>query len=126
MLPQIFSWRQSLVFRDLFIKYLFFAAGAGNIASWAIMLWAYFVKFGFKDFLVLHSTVYFGIDLAGPKYRIFFYPLFGTAVLLANAFIVGRWGKRNVFLARGTAMVDIVILAVLLAASIMLVNLNLQ
>lgn len=96
------------------------------MASWALMLWAYFVKFGFKDYLVLHSTVYFGIDLAGQKYRIFFYPLFGTVVLLANAFIVSRWGKRNVFLARGTAVIDMVTLAVLLAASILLVNLNLQ
>ncbi len=126
MLSYIFSWRQSLVFRDLFIKYLVLAAAAANLASWIIMTWAYFFKFRFKDFLVLHSTVYFGIDLAGSKYRIFFYPFFGAVVILGNVLLISRWGRRNTFLSRGAAFFVAIITGVLLAASILLVNLNLQ
>lgn len=126
MLGYFLTLRQSLLLRDPIIRYAFLAALLANLANWGLVIWAFFFKFAEKDFLVLHSTVYFGIDLAGAKYRIFFYPLLGALILSVNAFLAVIWGKRDVFLTRGSAWFTVGLSLTLLYASVFLIALNLQ
>lgn len=126
MLGYFLTLRQSLLLRDPIIRYAFLAALFANLVNWALMIWAFFFKFAKNDFLILHSTVYFGIDLAGAKYRIFFYPLLGFLFLAVNALLAVIWGKRDVFLSRGTSWFTAGLMFIMLAASGFLVALNLQ
>lgn len=126
MLAYFLTLRQSLLLRDPIIRYGFLAALLANLVNWGLVVWAFFFKFAEKDFLILHSTVYFGIDLVGAKYRIFFYPLLGLLMLAVNAFLVVLWGKRDIFLTRGSAWFTVGLSLTLMAASIFLVTLNLQ
>jgi len=53
-----------------------------NIANWGVI--AYFIRP--VDFpIILHYNVYFGVDVIGPWWQIYFLPIIGLAILGANA-----------------------------------------
>ena len=47
--------------------------------------------------LVLHYSVDFGIDLVGPPSQIFYYPLFGLAIIFLNLVIAAAWREKKDF-----------------------------
>ncbi len=121
MLTYLFSVRQSMLFRDPLIRHALWAAGIINILHWGFVLWAYLFFLAGKDFILLHSTIYFGVDLAGFKYRLFFYPFLGLGVSLLNSLLVVVWGKRDVFLARGAGWATVGLQILFLIASIFII-----
>lgn len=46
------------------------------------------------DFLILHYNIDFGVDLVGQPSDIFYYPLFGLAVLLLNFILAAFFSRR--------------------------------
>lgn len=85
---QLFTTFFSPVFH-FFIKdkLIFLTAIAGflvNLASWFILFWQ--IKPGSGN-LLLHYTVYFGVDWVGEWYKIFTAPLVGLLILVLNFFL---------------------------------------
>ncbi|MBI2099107.1 hypothetical protein HYT45_01690 [Candidatus Uhrbacteria bacterium] len=126
MLAYVLALRQSLLFRDPLIKYGYLIGALFNFASWALLLWFDLFRLGEQKFAALHTTIYFGIDLVGPAYKLFFYPLIGLIIFLVNAGMAGKWGKRDVFLARSSAWITAFLELALFLASLFVVLLNLQ
>ncbi len=72
---------------------------------------------GQKDeisYVVLHSSVYFGIDSIGPLWQLFVLPFFGFSVFLLNLFIADRLWKLSLFYSRlvlmSTAFIEVFVL----------------
>ena len=124
MLAHFAGLRQSLLFRDPSLKYGYLIGALANLASWILLVWAALTRLSSIEFLALHTTIYFGIDLFGPAYRLFFYPFFGLIIILVNSLIVVYWGKRDVFLARSSAAFTAGLEVVLFLASLFVVLLN--
>lgn len=124
MLAYFAGLRQSLLFRDPLIKYGYFIGALADLASWALTLWAALTRLSSTEFLALHTTIYFGIDLFGPAYRLFFYPCVGLIIILLNSALAAHWGKRDVFLARSSAAFTAGLEVILFLASFFVVLLN--
>jgi len=77
-------------FPDNLIRILFWICAGVSSASWILGVWTAALYYGKPDLLILHQTIYFGIDLVGPWYRALFLPLLGTIFLYVN-FAVARY-----------------------------------
>ena len=55
-----------------------------NLISWALLVWQ---EFRLAGDVILHYTIYFGVDRFGPAWQIFYVPLVGLVVLLINFFL---------------------------------------
>jgi len=88
------------------------AAGlAANTALWAMLG----LRIGtWPAEIPLHYTIYFGIDLLGPWYRIFFLPAFGLTVLLVNGLLAlllfGRERTASYFLIVSSGLIQLIVL----------------
>ena len=125
MLAYFFALKQSILFRDHTIKYAYLVGAGSNFLSWSLLLWAVFARIGARELIALHTTIYFGIDLVGPKSSLFFYPLLGLIILLGNAAAVIIWGKKDIFLARSSGFITAGLEVALVALSVWIVLLNL-
>lgn len=81
---------------DRKIRLAFIISLGLNIASWVIALWAALPYYGKDDFMVLHKTIYFGIDWLGPWYEMLFLPCLGLIFIIFN-FIIAQyiWRKEE-------------------------------
>ncbi|HEX8973915.1 MAG TPA: hypothetical protein VF817_00305 [Patescibacteria group bacterium] len=71
-------------FRSGLVHWVLIGSLILNIANWGAM--AYFIRP--VDFpLVLHYNVYFGVDMIGAWWQLYFLPLIGLVILLINAFL---------------------------------------
>lgn len=69
-------------FHSSLIQWVFIGSLLLNLANWAAV--AFFIRP--VDFLiVLHYNVYFGVDLIGSWWQMYFMPLVGLLILLVNA-----------------------------------------
>lgn len=76
---------RSIWIQDRLVAVLFIASVVLNLAAYALF-W-----FGVKpssNTVVLHYSVYFGIDLVGPWYQLYSVPLIGTFIWLLNGAIL--------------------------------------
>lgn len=71
-------------FRQRFIKINLFLSLLLNIFLWFFLA---FKSSGFSEIIYLHYNIYFGIDLVGPWYQIFFWPFLGILIFLINFFL---------------------------------------
>jgi len=72
----------------------------GLIVFWQVIAWfqAWFIHRSLSgDIIVLHYNVDFGIDLVANPSQVYFYPLLGLAVALANLIILASLRKENNF-----------------------------
>lgn len=67
------------------------AAGLINIATWLILLINIKPQ---TNLIVLHYTVYFGVDLVGGWLEALLIPAFGLVVLLTNLLIAAFFAER--------------------------------
>lgn len=72
---------------DRKIRIAFIISLGLNIASWFIALWAALPYYGKDEFMVLHKTIYFGIDWFGPWHEMLFLPGLGLIFIIFNFFI---------------------------------------
>lgn len=88
-----FSFR--FYFPDNLIRILFWISAGISLASWIFGAWTAALYYGKPDLLVLHQTIYFGIDLVGPWHRALFLPLLGIIFLYVNFIIARRIWKKD-------------------------------
>lgn len=75
-----------------------FFLGAAILLQAACWLQAIFIyKHLSGDLLVLHYNIDFGIDLVGPPWHIFIYPVYGLGVFLLNWTIAAALYRRQYF-----------------------------
>mgnify|MGYP006306610163 CR=1 FL=1 len=101
---------------------LFFGLIA-NIFIWLFLAW----QVGdLPDHLFLHYNIYFGVDLVGYWYRLFFLPLAGLLIMLVNFIIAAFFYKKErllvYFLIFSSSFIQIIIF--LAALAIVSINLN--
>ena len=69
-------------FHSSLVQWVVIGSLAINLANWATI--AFFIRP--VDFpIVLHYNVYFGVDLIGSWWQIYFMPFIGLLILLVNA-----------------------------------------
>ncbi len=69
-------------FRSGLIQWVLIGSLAVNIANWIAI--AFFIRP--VDFpIILHYNVYFGVDVIGDWWQVYFMPLIGLLILLINA-----------------------------------------
>ena len=91
-----------------------------NVFFWVFL----FIKFKtLEEIIPLHSNVYFGIDMIGPKFELLKMPILGVVILLMNvvlAFKIYKHERMNAyFLLFGNSLVQVF----LLAAGMLIINL---
>lgn len=73
-------WTQDF-FRSGYVHWALICSILLNVLSWGLL--AFFIKA--VDFpIILHYNVYFGVDLIGDWWQVYFLPLVGLVVLLTN------------------------------------------
>ena len=83
-------------FRHLRIWAYLVTAGLFNGLSWVI---AELIKSrATSDLIILHYTVDFEVDFIGEDWRIFLFPVFGTAVILFNFALAVLLRRQSIFL----------------------------
>lgn len=109
-------------FHSALVQWMFIGALMLNVASWiAIVFFLRPVDFP----VILHYNVYFGVDVIGPWWQIYFLPIIGLLVLLVNSalgFLFYEQKERIVghLLMLATFIVQIVV--VIAVASILMIN----
>ncbi|HAR99835.1 MAG: hypothetical protein US57_C0001G0004 [Candidatus Moranbacteria bacterium GW2011_GWC2_37_73] len=69
-------------FRSALIQWVMICAFFVNLANWGAI--AYFIRP--VDFpIILHYNVYFGVDVIGAWWQMYFLPLIGLVILCVNA-----------------------------------------
>lgn len=69
-------------FHSSLVQWVVIAALVVNAANWAVV--AYFIRP--VDFpIILHYNVYFGVDVIGAWWQIYFLPLIGLVIMTVNA-----------------------------------------
>jgi len=93
-----------------------------NIFIWFVMLW--YIR-DFPEIIPLHYNIYFGIDLLGPWYQIFFIPVSGLITILANYFLAIIYWQKNILLSYFLIGVTTLIQILLLASALAIIYLSL-
>ncbi|MDD5289729.1 MAG: hypothetical protein PHT40_00835 [Patescibacteria group bacterium] len=110
-----------IFFRNKVIKWNLLGGVVINLAVWIFLYWQVQPQ---VDPIFLRYNIYFGPSLIGPWWQIFFLPLFGLGVLLANYILAGLAFKKerfvSYFFAYGASLVQI-LLAIL---AVYLVGIN--
>lgn len=71
----------SYFLKDRFVRINLFLAGGLNIILW---LWLFWQTKDFSGHIALHYNIYFGIDLLGSWFNLFYLPALGLAIFLFN------------------------------------------
>lgn len=71
----------SYFLKDRFVKINLFLAGGLNVILW---LWLFWQTKDFSGHIALHYNIYFGIDLLGPWFNLFYLPIIGLVIFLIN------------------------------------------
>lgn len=82
----------ALWIQDRWVVFLFVAAIVCNVIAYGLCLWQLTPT---DDSMVLHYSVYFGIDLVGPWYQIYSLPLIGTFLWLLNGTLLVPLHRRD-------------------------------
>ena len=120
VMARIFSPAFRLFLKDRWIRLTFVPAFIASVLT-LVLLFKFFPR---ADNAVLHYNVYFGIDLLGPWYNVFFLPLIGIGLTLINAVMaasIWRWDRIASYLLAIGAMV---VVAVTTGAAGLLLYLN--
>ena len=120
VMARIFSPAFRLFLKDRWIRLTFVPAFIASVLT-LVLLFKFFPR---ADNTVLHYNVYFGIDLLGPWYNVFFLPLIGIGLTLINAVMaasIWRWDRIASYLLAIGAMV---VVAVTTGAAGLLLYLN--
>ncbi len=79
-------------FHNSLVQWVLIGAIFVNLVNWAIL--AYFIRP--VDFpIILHYNVYFGVDLIGSWWQVFFLPLMGTLILIINLILAYFFFKQK-------------------------------
>ncbi|OGY83771.1 MAG: hypothetical protein A3F54_05325 [Candidatus Kerfeldbacteria bacterium RIFCSPHIGHO2_12_FULL_48_17] len=91
-----------------------------------LLLWAFFVyKFPPQEEpLVLHYNIYFGIDLIGPWWQIFFLPATGAVIWLVNILLAAFFYSRDRFLAAILVSTSLLIQIILTVSAVFITLIN--
>jgi hypothetical protein len=111
-------------FPDNLMRILFWISTGISLASWILGAWTAALYYGKPDLLVLHQTIYFGIDLVGLWYRALFLPLLGTIFLYANFMIARYIWKKDAVLGHLMCNATVFIEALILLAVFGILMLN--
>ena len=68
----------------------------GNLLTWAYLAWRMHPQ---SEPIYLHYTIYFGVDLIGAWYRLYFLPGIGLVAAVANIIFARLLYKRNTMMA---------------------------
>lgn len=101
--------------------FLLLAAVMLNAALWSFLLYNVHSQ---SEPIFLHYNIFFGVDLIGPWYKIFFLPGFGLGVLLLNTFLAWYVFKRDQLLHYLVLSTTLLIQIILMIAGILIVFLN--
>ena len=99
-------------------------AGLLNVASWFLLL-RHAVAKGAEDVIVLHYSVYYGVDLVGRWSESFLIPLSGLVFLLLNTCLAYVFQKRSAVIRNTFLIFTPVIQLLLFFAVFFLVIVNL-
>jgi hypothetical protein len=77
-----------------------------------------------QTMIALHSSPYFGVDLLGPWYHVFFLPLLGAVLLMANMSFVSMLYQKEELLSTFFAVGTVLCEAVLFVGVLFVVLLN--
>lgn len=109
--------------RDRMVLIPIIVAVVLQLLTWGFLLWQGLALRGEAN-IPLHYNIYFGVDLIGPWYGIFFPAGFGFLALLINIVFIGiayEWQRLLSYLfSLGTVLVELI----LLVASVFIILLN--
>jgi hypothetical protein len=111
-------------YRDRLIFVSLAVAFGLQVVLWALLLWRAAPLAGAAH-LPLHYNIYFGVDLLGPGYGLFFPAGFGLLVLLLNVVFIGITYEWQRLLAHVFAFVTAFLELILLTGSLFIMLLNL-
>lgn len=100
------------------------ASGVLLLLTVALPVWRILPIAEAKPFIPLHYNVYMGVDAFGPWYHVFALPALGAALLVLNLVFQALLFKRERVLSVFFALATVASEAVLLAAMLMIVLLN--
>ncbi len=87
-----FYWRDWIIKMSVFIS-------AFLLLFSAVLIFYLFYVLSIKEmespFIVLHSSVYFGVDLIGEGWHLFLFPITGFIFFLINWFVADRLWKMS-------------------------------
>ena len=72
-------------------RWNFFVSAILNLMTWIFLYWQIQPQ---VEPVVLRYNIYFGINLIGPWWQVFWWPLLGLIILIVN-FILANWMLRN-------------------------------
>lgn len=110
--------------RDRVVLIALIVAFGIQIVNWILLLSRGLAFWGAPS-VPLHYTIYFGIDLVGPGYGIFFGPAFGLLILILNGVVISITYEWHRLLAYVFSVGTVFIELLLLVASIFILLLNL-
>ena len=110
-----------IYFRDYWILPSFLAGLVCLLISWYYV--AHFIG-PTSDQIFLHYNVIFGVDWAGEWWKMFYMPFGGTLIFLINIFLSQVFFTKDKISARILTVLTAGLMAGILSATVLLVNLN--
>lgn len=110
------AWKRPVVWIPMSV------AGLFHLGSWIVIFRNIAPN---NDFIVLHYTQSFGVNLLGSWYEALYIPLFGLIILLCNFFFGVYWLERNHVLAYFFLIMTPILEFLIFAATIFIVLANL-
>jgi len=92
-----------------------------NVFSW---LWLLIQIRPQKELIFLHYNILFGVDLIGQWWKVFYIPLVGLIIILANALLGWLFFNKDKFIAKFLNFVSLFCQIFLFIVSALLVFLN--
>ena len=119
---------KSLIFlifwQDRLVRYNILAALILQAGLWFLIFFKIMPLANELDFLSLHYNIYFGIDLIGNWYRIFYIPAAGLLFLIINIVLIFFLYKKERFLSYFVAACSTLISLGLAVALLLITLLN--
>lgn len=113
-----------IFWRDRLIRYNVLVALLLQASLWFLIFFKIMPLVNQLDFLSLHYNIYFGIDLIGSWYRIFYIPVAGLIFLIINIFLIILLYKKERFLSYFVAACSVLISLGLAVALLLITLLN--
>jgi len=111
-----FQFRKSGKIRWLFIIGLVF-----NLGLWGMLIFLFRPQ---EAPIFLHYNIFFGIDLIGPWWKIFYLPVTGFVILVLNAILSGASFKEDKALSYTMMSLSILFQAMLMAGAYLIAQVN--
>ena len=109
--------------KDRWIRYLFALAFLSNILLWGYT--AYQAQYINRELtFIVHTTIVSGANLYGQWWSIYYFPLAGLLLLIANFFAAFHVFSKEITLARVLALVSVIIQFLLVGLIVTLIRLN--